>query len=324
MASLAVAVFFFAFIVAAAEMLVAAYCEKTNIYLTEIQQSSMDVWVNGLALCAAVLLFVVLFLFLMGQKLLYLRKIICGIESFREHRMDYELPLEGENELTELARSMNYLAKTEREIAEKEKQVREERENMIRSLSHDIRTPLTTILSYSEYMEQKEQLTQQEIEEYTALIRRKAEQIKTMTDGFLEGNRRNLQKIENGRMLMEQLVEEWIEVLEEDFQCEINLEMCDEFSGEFDIEELRRVFDNLASNIRKYADVSKPVELTIFTEENILKIQQTNRKKAATEGVESYGIGFDSMRQIAKNYHGSLEIDETSSEFFRITLLFSL
>ena len=125
--------------------------------------------------------FMVLFLFLLGQKIAYLNEIIRGVEALRTHKMDFTMRLEGNNELTELAESINFLSFTQRELQLQEKQIQEERENLIRELSHDIRTPLTSILSYSEYMMkkgQKEQIEQMEIVNYISMMQQKSEQIK--------------------------------------------------------------------------------------------------------------------------------------------------
>jgi len=271
---------------------------------------------------AATFLFVFLFLFLMGQRLQYIKVIIGGIEALRMHRMDYEIPLEWNNELTELAERINFLARTEKELQIKENLLREEREGFIRAMSHDIRTPLTVIKGYSEYMQKKEILTEEEIRLYAQLIDQKARQLKEMTDRLLNGGRA-LEKIENGKFLMEQLVSEWEMVLEEEFTCKIDMAECPEFSGEFDIQELRRVFDNLASNVKKYADTKYPVELTVLKKEGFLVIEQMNHMQKELTEVESNGIGLENIQKIVEQYKGSMDIEQ-SSEFFRITLQISL
>lgn len=318
-ATAAISVFFFGFLSVTANSIMLAYCERNNIVFTESVEWTVDVWIQSVSFMASVFLFVFLFLVLVGQKISYLKEIIRGVDALRTHRMDYVMPVEGNNELTELAESINYLSKTERELNQK-----------IRALSHDIRTPLTSILSYSEYMEDKEEISKEEMISYIALVRRKAEQIKILTDKLLDGGRRNLEKIENGKMLMLQLAEEWEAALEDEFECEIDLEKCPDFSGEVDIQEIRRVFDNLASNVEKYADSGNVVELQILKKKDGLAIVQRNRRKEIAEGVESYKIGIESVRRIAEHYGGRVNVDIgerdfvieiiLSSEFFRIAL----
>ena len=62
------------------------------------------------------------------------------------------VPVEGNNELTQLAKSVNYLSQTQREVKQREQALSAEKEQFIRGLSHDIRTPLTSIMAYSELL----------------------------------------------------------------------------------------------------------------------------------------------------------------------------
>lgn len=313
-----VSIFFYGFIYSMSTSIAWNYCEDNVIVPTEMQTYAMNIWIRGVSLAAAVFLFIVLFLVLLGQKLGYLREIIQGIHALREEGMNYVIPTKENNELTELAESINYLSDTERKLKEKEARMQEEREQFIRSISHDIRTPLTTMISYTELMQQKEELTQEEMKQYVELMRKKGYQIKELTDCMLGQGLRNLERIENGRLFMEQLVEEWEEVLEDNFTCVVDMENCPDFSGAFDIQELRRIFDNLASNIEKYADREQPIELSVSVEDSSLVVCQKNGYRKDTKEVESHKIGLKSIRRIVKNYGGDVVV-EPSSEFFRIT-----
>ena len=320
--SAVISIFFYGFLSMTANSGVEAYVLQQDMLPTESQLWMLESLIPQVSFIIAAILFVFLFLFLIGQRLHYIKDIIQGIEALRTHRMEYEIPLEWNNELTELAESINLLAKAERELQVKENLLREEREGFIRAMSHDIRTPLTVIKGYSEYMQNKDSLTEEEIRLYAELIDQKARQLKEMTDRLLNGGR-TLEKIENGKFLMEQLVSEWEMMLEDTFTCEIDMENCPAFSGEFDIQELRRVFDNLASNVKKYADSESPVALTVWKDGDFLVIEQRNRLGNAFTEVESNGIGLESIRKIVAHYKGDMHIEQ-STAFFRITLQISL
>ena len=144
-------------------------------------------------LLSTVILFLVLFLFLLGQKLAYLREIIQGVDALRTHRLEDTIPLREANELTELGGAYQFSFGNERRLRQQEMALQAERERMIRDLSHDIRTPLTAILSYSDYMSRKDGYTDAELREYFSLVRKKAAQMKDMTDRLLEGSKRNVE-----------------------------------------------------------------------------------------------------------------------------------
>lgn len=318
----AVSVFFYAFLSMTASSLVAAYCEQKDLMLDEAAEILYNSWIQSISIGAAGILFVILFLTLVGRKITYLKDIIYGIEALRAHRMDYQIPLEGDNEFTELAESINYLSKTERELQEREKQIQKEREEFVRTMSHDIRTPLTTIISYTEYMKEKDQASKQELDEYFVLMEQKAGQIKMLTDQLLDGKNRCLEKIENGKLLMEQLADEWVSVLEDDFLCRIDLKQCPDFSCEVNVQELCRIFDNLASNVEKYADPGHEVVLEIDVENDRLCIEQKNVCKTQAEPVESHKIGVESIRKVARQYGGQADVYHSAREFrILITLM---
>lgn len=321
-ATAAIAIFFFGFLYYTAISVATTYYEEKGIYLTEMQTLTINGWIRSLSLCAAVIFFVVLFLFLMAQKLMYLREIIHGVEALRTHRMDFVIPLEGNNELAELAQSINFLAETERMIKTREREMQKEREGLIRTLSHDIRTPLTAILSYTEYMKQKGQPEPEEVYEYVGLMGRKAQQIKELTNRLLDTGRRSSERIDNGKLLMEQLAAEWEDGLEEEFDCAVHLEHCPAFSGAFDVQELRRIFDNLASNVEKYADPRGKVELWVSEQGEGLVIRQRNRRKAEKAKVESHKLGLESIRRIARSHGGDVET-ESDESMFEIRILLS-
>lgn len=292
--------------------LVYEYCKANQIVLDELQNVTVDMLMINLSFIGAAVLFIVLLLVFVGNKLGYIRELTTGIHALRTHRMDHEIPLKGNNELTELAESINYLAETERQLKALE-----------RNLSHDIRTPLTAILSYAEYMQRRDDLTKAELDEFLELTKRKAEQIKLLTEQLLDGGSR-LTEIEDGTLLMAQLAEEWAESLEGSFDCRISLENCPDFRRQLDVEELRRIFDNLASNIEKYADGEAPVELEISQEKGRLAISQSNKKATEARDVESRKIGLKSIENIAKHHGGSMEVTGNGECFAVRIILFEV
>ncbi len=309
--SVVISVVFYFFLRSIAVPVVWEYCEAKQIVLTELEQIQTDFLIEGGSLIVSVLLFAGSFLFFLGQKFAYLQVILQGIEALRIHRMDYSIPEEGNNEFTELAKSINYLSRTERELNEKENLLRKERELLIRALSHDIRTPLTSIRSYSEMMEEKMnkgEFTPEEMKEYVQMMRRKADQMKELTDQLLENSKRNPEQIDDGKLFMEQLVSEWEEMLEDRFELRLDLSECPDFSGEIDVREFQRIFDNLQSNIIKYADKSVPVEMKIISSEGRLSIFQKNKKKMHDMHEESHKIGLLSIRAMAGNYGGDVTV----------------
>ncbi|MBR3751635.1 MAG: HAMP domain-containing histidine kinase [Ruminiclostridium sp.] len=314
-AALAVSFFLMEFLYLTALGISHHYIEVNDLLLNEEQYITLDGWLLNLSLLVTLLFFLVLFLILLGQKLSYVRTLTQGVEALRANRMDYEMPLEGSNELTQLAETINYLSATQRAVQEKERALAQEKEQLIRTLSHDIRTPLTSILSYSELLQAQEDCDPQEIRTHLALIQKKAGQIKELTDILLDGGKRNPEPFENARFLLEQLAAEAEEALEEDFPVEIDLSQCPPFQGTFDLRELQRIFDNLVSNIQKYADPARPVVFRLALVDGSLVITQENGKGTRQSPAESHQMGLNSIRRIAHSYGGTVEVREDETAF---------
>ena len=291
------------------------YCFQNDIPMTEFDWMAVDRWIFGISAVLSCVSFSVLFLFLLRDRIDYIRKITAGIDRLHQPESSVSIPLEGNNELTALAASINEMSRTRQRLQEKERALAAEKEQLIRSLSHDIRTPLTAILSYSDFLAGRDEITPADRDAYLATIRKKAEQIRDLTAVLLDGSRREPVYFEDGKLLMEQLTAEFTEALEETFQLQLDLSGCPAFGGHFDVQELRRVFDNLSSNIQKYADPDKPVTLRIGFENGTLRLFQSNAVLPRKPEPDSYGIGISSIRRIAQFYGGSVVTQEQEGVF---------
>ena len=158
--------------------------------------------------------------------------------------------------------------------------------------------------------------------EYCRLVQQKAMRIKELTDILLDGGRRSPEHFSDARLLWTQLVEEWKESLEDRHTVQADLSGILPFEGSFDVQELRRVFDNLSSNIQKYASPAHPVELWVSGGEEGLTLRQRNAVASVTSPTESYQMGIQSIRRIAQHYAGHVEVREDGDTFeIQITLL---
>lgn len=267
-----IALFFWGFLYLTANSISETYFTERNLQPSEGQWLTLRAWIRSVSLLSTVILFLVLFLFLLGQKLAYLREIIQGVDALRTHRLEDTIPLREANELTELAEHINFLSETERRLRQQE----------------------------------------------TAL---QAAQMKDMTDRLLEGSKRNVEPVENGRLLMEQLAGEWEEILEDSFSCEISMENCTDFRAEWDMQEILRIFDNLSSNVEKYADSGHPVLLQMDRGVDTLRILQKNAVRQTAQKIESNQIGLESIRRITAGYGGAVTVSLDEKQFqIEITL----
>lgn len=299
--------------------IVQSYCFRNDVVMTELDWLAADRWIWGVGGVLSAAGFSVLFLVLLSERMAYIRTITEGIHAMRLGHSDVSLPLEGKNELTELADSINFMSATQQQLREKEQALAREKEQFIRTLSHDIRTPLTCILAYSEYLASDNAIPPEQ-KAHLQMMRKKAEQIRDLTQLLLDGDKRSPEYFDDAKLLVAQLAAEFEEELEERFEVHTDMSGCPSFGGTFDVQEMRRIFDNLSSNVQKYADPRRPVSLTIRADQDGLTIRQINAISAAPVQRDSYRLGLNSIRRIAQNYAGRVDVAQ-DAECFTITII---
>ena len=324
--SLLLSAFIFCFLFFTSDSVAEIYLMNRGMVLTQVQAAVLTAWLRSICLAASAAIFVVLFLSLLSGRISYLIRITEAVRALDVKQMEDAVPIEGEDELAELADTIRLVFASKRELEQKEQELRMEREEWIRSLSHDIRTPLTSILSYSELLQNKEGLKKEEMDAYLSLVKGKAEQIRDLTDQLLGQETRKREHVENVRFLMEQMAEEWEELLEETFICQVDLSQCRAEAGSLNIQDLRRIFDNLISNVERYADPAEPVFLQITAKDGVLTLMQKNKIKEEMDGnaADSHKLGLQGIRRMTERHGGDLEIQNQEGGFqIQIQISFS-
>ena len=92
--------------------LVARHGASLDPSVSEERLYQLDRIVFTVSLMASVGFFVVLFSVLFGERIAYIRTIIRGVDTLRGGDYSHRIPSEGNNELTELAETVNYLSET--------------------------------------------------------------------------------------------------------------------------------------------------------------------------------------------------------------------
>ena len=206
---------------------------------------------------------------------------------------------------------------------------------MITEMSHDLRTPLTSLLIYTEILGKKAAKDPRQAMEYVRKIEKKARQIKRLSDNIFEyaliteETKAELGEPQTLRELFYDPLSEMTAYLgERGYTVELRP---DTGSGSerrqirVNEEYINRIMDNIVSNIEKYADKSMPVRIeTIYTEEygglafrNGISCSTEDRRK--TEG--STNIGLHNVEKMMKNMDGYCRVKQTEC-IFEIALMF--
>ena len=192
---------------------------------------------------------------------------------------------------------------------------------LITAISHDVRTPLTALLGYLEIISD-ESLSPEERRAYLEICKNNALRLKGLTDelfGFflVFGKPKPDQVLEefDAVTLLEQvLLEHEMDLSQRGFQVETDTAP---ITGKLrvDLGHFRRIFDNLFSNVRKYADPAFPVAITCRCDREELTVTITNHIRQSANRVESNRIGLQTCNKLVAAMGGEFNQSRTKETF---------
>lgn len=266
--------------------------------------------------------FLLIMLFFINRKTSYIGMLDKEIKILEGGNLDYEITISGKDELSSLAQSINEMRKSFIERLESEDKARLANSELITAMSHDLRTPLTALVGYLDIIEYKKYKTEENLIQYIHNSREKAYQIKYLSDKLFEyftvsnTNEENLElESFDGNQLIDQLVDEQLLILQSNgFHFEFD--SCDApFNIDVNLVSIRRVFDNVFSNITKYASKSMPVRIKCYVENSLLFIDIENHINHHLRAVNGTGIGMKTCEKILQKHKGKIAVTKTEDVF---------
>lgn len=193
------------------------------------------------------------------------RHIISELHYISNGHYDHRIPFDLSGDSGKLIRSINALVDSTVEAIEEERRIEQSKDELITNVSHDIRTPLTSIIGYLGLIEEKKYSSDEELLKYTHTAYMKARQMKVLVDDLFEYTK--VRQSNTPLSIMTFDMQQLIGQVVVDFELEAskkNVTVDFEASPaslmmEGDTEKLVRVFDNLLSNALKYGVNGKQI-----------------------------------------------------------------
>lgn len=254
-----------------------------------------------------------------------------AIVRIAEGDTSYQMELEGlSGKELEIARMLNRIG-TGLEQALQE-QVKSERlkADLITNVSHDIKTPLTSIINYVDLIK-REHIQNERIQEYLKVLEQKSQRLKTLTEDLLEASKASsgTVKLEMAKLDLVEMIWQTNGEFEEKF-AERHLDLVSTFPErgvmiEADGRHLWRVLENLYNNAFKYAMEHSRVFTDICCENGwayfTIKNVSVNPLNVGTEDLverfvrgdvsrttEGSGLGLSIAQSLTKLQGGTFEI----------------
>lgn len=309
-----------------------SFADKTvTIYYDGLFDYKIYVALNFLLLLLSLFLFIGTFIRLIRNKISYITRLEAGIHILEGGDLQYEIEVRGYDELAGLARSLNDMRLSLAHQIEAKEEAFQANHSLITALSHDLRTPLTTQTGYLEILKEGHYQTGEEHDRYVDKCLDTCKQIKGMSDRLFdyffafrreEPEACGLEVFDAGELFL-QFISENTFLLEEDGFC-FRIEIPEEKSRiKANVDYLCRIFDNLFSNIKKYAEKAEPILIGVCKSGRWVELSFRNVIRREPVGVESAKVGLENVKNLMKSQGGRAEFFR-QKDAFEIKLFFPL
>ena len=276
-------------------------------------------------------------------------QIIAGINRIRDGEISYQVTEEmhGENQI--LADAVNNIGEGIRKAVETSMKDERLKADLITNVSHDIKTPLTSIINYVDLLK-REDIQDEKLKGYIEILDSKSQRLKQLTEDLVEAS-----KISSGNVSyvfeninLTELTNQAIGEFSEKFDSK-ELSVVDNLAGQnayilADSRRMWRVIENLFNNAYKYALPGTRIYLTMLQETvgeqdfvslsiknisaqplNIDASELTERfiRGDVSRSTEGSGLGLSIAKNLTEAQHGKFDI-YLDGDLFKVTLSFPL
>lgn len=233
--------------------------------------------------------FALVFLVLSAETIRFIERLHVAIHDVAKGDLDVPMPTRSPDELGKLSGDLSRMVQELKAMIERERASEQARYDLVTSVSHDLRTPLTSILGYLQLVDEDKYVDEIELRHYVAVARDKCLQLQRMVEQLFEFTRTSHGAVKlaarpvNLAELVEQLAEEFVPSLQSagmDYRLRLPTDRVDVAA---DPDLLVRVFENLISNAIRYGESGGVVELELEREGNQAVVRVINRSEPIPE-----------------------------------------
>ena len=289
-----------------------------GVYFGKTDNPVLSVGISFLGAILAILAGIGYFSAAMREDVDYIRKLQHEVSVISRGNFDGRVTVEGEDEIAQFARDLDRMRTELKERKVREAELRKAEANLVLGMSHDLRTPLTSLNTYLEIAKRQDT----EGTKYLDKALAKAEEIRTLSDEMFEHFLISSVKespelvLENAESAFSDYLSEICAVLTENgFSVKIEGAISLDGLVYINYEYLGRIVNNLLSNFLKYADHTEEVVLFIDEKEDEILIRFENAVSPIGNGRESAGIGTKNIDLMMRALGGAWIVSDAEGRY---------
>ncbi len=271
----------------------------------------------------------------------YFNRIVLQANELAIGKLGPDVQVPGKSVLATLAGNMNVLKQGVTTLQNEQAKSERLKTELITNVSHDLRTPLTSIITYTALLK-KEDVSNEDRIAYVEIIDQKSQRLKVLIDDLFEVSKMasgnvelNKEKVDLVQLLQQTLAEYDNMIKESNLQFRLpNMEI--PVYAFVDGQKLFRVFDNLIGNVLKYSLENSRVYITIQTSgdhalisfknvskyeisENRDELFERFKRGDSSRHTEGSGLGLAIAKSIVDLHEGHLTID-VDGDLFKVAI----
>ena len=278
--------------------------------------------------------FILCFYLITKRKMREIEEIALGLMEIAKGKLNYRIREKSNDEVGSLATNINYMASELNEMIERQRQTEKLKDELITNVSHDLRTPLTSIMGYLRLVKDHQYKNQHQLNEYVDIAYGKSEQLKKLIEDLFDVTRLTNEGIQLKKenvslnQMLRQLMDE-LDPIANDNHVTFTSDLPKEhIMMEVDPNQMVRALENILTNAIKYSkrpgnirvkmsknqqsvhiSVSNPSES--ISKEEVMRIFDRFYRVDTSRSSQKAGagLGLAITKSIIELHHGTIHAD---------------
>ncbi|AXI00865.1 hypothetical protein DV702_14810 [Sporosarcina sp. PTS2304] len=313
-----------------------------GFFLAGLGVAIMAVGGFGVLLYAACVVFLGLpALYLFASRGAYLNRILAATNDMAAGHLTQAIPVKGKSPLAKHAANLNNLREGVRVSIHEQAKSERLKSELITNVSHDLRTPLTSIITYTDLLK-NEQLSAEERSKYVAILDQKSQRLKTLIEDLFEVSKMASgtmeivrQRVDLNQLMQQALAEHAEEFAKQNLSVRSTLPETPIYA-QVDGQKWWRVLDNLLINTLKYSLTGTRVYVNLqrvgtnarIVIKNVAKYEigdntdelfERFKRGDESRQTEGSGLGLAIAQSIVELHGGKMDV-EVDGDLFKVTI----